>query len=197
MRFLATKTFAVAIAFTLTAFAGSSRAGVSISLERDLFVSFAPGFSNWTVILESDMGPINALDARFDGPLNQFQYLGNPTPFEFNTFVIDPPPELRDSHFLFKESDVLALQASESATHLEAIFANLDSLQPDGMNVSLPLAQLIIPDGSLVDYNFEIALAEQPVTLTGQVGAVPEPATALLALSLLFAVSELARLRRA
>lgn len=175
-------------------------AQVSVVLEREPYSAAGPEFSAWTLSLVPEDELIIAVDATFEGSLRQEQsslvVLGDfygPSIFQdslsCNGFLgcipVDPTA---DSHFLFNllDFDLPPLNADENDQLLTAAFATINNIYPN-QEAGVPIARLVIPNGSSVSYDIECALIDENGLISGTgplrgTISVPEPTSAVLLL---------------
>ncbi len=152
-----------------------------------------PGYITYTLTAESDSGPISGFDFAGDGslgffgPMNQINPAGSATVFFqdlFHPFITYPHE--RDSHFTFFTGTSLAVNRSESDTHLQASLA-LGGAFGQGNEIAeqLTFAQIVVPVDGAVSFsgNFTVLTSDGPVieSVSG-ILQVPEPGSALLIL---------------
>ncbi len=179
---------------------GTAQAEVILRADREIAIQggfglISPtefeGYSRWVLSLESDEGLIETVDASFTGPLSQSNPAGNSSIFPFvfysGFFGAEELGINADSHFLPESNlSLVSSVASNSALLSESntnLSGNLVELGPLNDNGSLKIAQLVIPDGEIVNYNLLVNTASGPTNLTGFVG-VPEPSTAVLCITM-------------
>ncbi len=159
------------------------------------------GYTTYSVTLTTDTDLLASFDISFNGSMNQVSPSGNETIFlpENPSIYIASTVDLileRDSHFLFRESQLTVVgSSSESGTSLAATFAFPAGTNDPMMASSINIAQIVIADGNTVEITGVVAVApfggSSPVDVTLSSFTIPEPAS----ISLL-AIGGLALLRR-
>ncbi len=170
----------------------AAQAAVTTSFTSSPTVDLA-GYTTYIVTLTSDTGDLTGFEVSFDGPMNQMNLFDLSTIFipDIQTTQFAPHPIFDwDSHFLFYESDLIVVPgASESPTHLAAIFAFTGASALIYTGPSVEIAQIIIADGNTVEMTGEVSVGVTIVAFADF--TIPEPAT----ISLL-AIGGIAMLRR-
>lgn len=160
----------LALAATALLLAGHANAAVMVT-GNVTPAEITDGFAVFDIGLESDEGPINGVDATFNGDFNQINPFGLSTIFTNNNGAIDGTGgnSRLDTQFKFGDN-VLSIGAAESSTLLQAAITNLG----DSNTGMLPLAQIVIPEGSTGDFNFNIEVRGNPnaIPLMGSIGSV-------------------------
>lgn len=157
--------------------AGSASAAVTLTVTEAPTTDLA-GFTTYTLSLTSDSGNITSLQGDFSGPLNQINPLGNPSIFNDNNgfFGFVGANDTQDSQFLFNtvSDSLLIATQGESATSLEGSFTGFTPF------VSGDFAQLVIPDGQIVDFTITTVTAQAGEESFSGTIPIPEPSSLAL-----------------
>lgn len=159
----------IALAAVATLFAASAEAVVIVA-GADGAAESRDGFDIFDIVLQSDEGAINGIDATFTGDMNQINPFGLATIFNNNNGAIEGSQGAGaarlDSQFNFPNT-VLNIGAEEGAALLKAAITNLA-----GSNTGeLSIAQIVLPSGGSAMYDFSIEVSGNPnaIPLTGTI----------------------------
>jgi hypothetical protein len=142
-----------------------------------------PGYTTFTMTIESDQGSVTGIEMDATGPMNQVRAFDSPTPFTDLFEATGISGEL-DSHFLFPLADAVGFgrwkDEAERLSSGEVI--GLAPLNPDG---KLRTAQIVVKNGESVSFDGTFVITgfagfDFRGSLNPPVVAIPEPATAML-----------------
>lgn len=160
----------IALAAVATLFAASAEAVVIVA-GADAAAESRDGFDIFDIVLQSDEGAINGIDATFTGDMNQINPFGLATIFNNNNGAIEGSEgagaSRLDSQFNFPNT-VLNIGAEEGAALLKAAITNLASSNTG----ELSIAQIVLPSGGSAMYDFSIEVSGNPIAipLMGTIG---------------------------